>query len=1554
MNATKTRTKINLLIAALVALMALSFVAAGTIRHDKAYAATELQTIYLGYLQDSGYNILQSYVPGTDLTDCDFSALANAKLKKLGTDIEYKLSDLGDANFPNCLQQNQYANGNHGINFLIPITETIPNLFGYTLEITESIQLSSEYTLLPFEFKVGILEVANVFAWSGSQSSMTVLMDINNPNWDYFGWDANGPTFVLTESPNVHPYFTVNGIRYNSAAGAYYTFEEYPGLNLYLQLAAFGGPIQGYPSETVICLFFLYDIGGSGEKNIPEDTVAVIDGPIFNYLGEPYLKETVTYQKVSNDWHKVSGITLTAPAKTVYAPNEALDTTGAKINITYADGTTARAIDYADALTNTEIEGFDSSVPGDYTAYVNYHGVKLPFDYTVEAPLGDIFASNFAYAGTATAHNVNINLTAEITAEQAGTLAAALTVAGDGRSVSAITGATVSVSGTAITVSIPKSEIADFYGKGIKLAEDCEIAEGSTVKPFEQTFGGSVLSLTNGVLFPNFSEGTWQLSLISLAGNPLNGNVADFSLIADAVEIIGGEQPVSFSSVEGAYIEYPGDGYLWFWVPASAYPSFEGYGLQLTESATLPSLDKLAPFKYLVYGGSIYAETYIESVARQGNAGIRFNIHIPGGGYTTDLGDFGTDGSSLHANLTINGQKNRFTFVEYPGMTIWISGQGLGAAAWGLGDGDTYCVIGFSYEEQVYGEAGVRNFVEGTLVTLGKNYSINGYMLDRDYTYQLVNDGGVLTWKEVSSVTVTAPVKTNYLVSETLDTTGIKVTVNYIDSTSNVYDYGNYFSIEGFDNINAGEDKTAYVNYRGVKLPFNYTVERVAGEINAVSLSYTSDAYNHYVTVGLNDELPAIDYSALASYVKIGETPVSDIEGATLSYENEAFVITISKTSYAFTGSFAVSVAEDYELLEGTTLKAFEYTYETSVMSVAPGGFFPNFQDGGYHIALIGISGDPVKSGYSDFSALADAIKIVSGNESVSVSAKGGYINYSFDPSLGHYLWIYIPVTDYPSFDGCYITLGENVLTPSLDLLPAFNFVVYGSSILTETHIAETVLHPATQDVLTANIRFGIYMPGHGNDALFDLGVDGHSLHDNLTINGQKTRFTFAEYPGIVFWLGSQSLGSVPHGGEQDVIWVLLFLYGANGEGPRNFPEGTIITLGKNFVLNGFVLDRDYTYQLVTENGVPAWKEVTSVTLTDSAIPFYAVGEELDVHDVKVNVAYADGTTKTYDPSYDASVSLSGFDSTAVGEGTVTFNYHGYNFSFDYSVKEITGYTVVSEPAKTTYKVGEIINLNGMAVNIDFGDDYRAVNFGSGELPAGFTVTGFDSSEPNAALELSVCHNGEPIATFTVQILAPIVESITVTAPVKTSYYIGDELVLTGGHLVAYYDTGIYGDEIALDAEGVTVTGFNSAAAGTVTVTVTYEGVSDTFEVTVNAITITYVSGTAPVSAVYNKGEDNLVIEGGYFTVYYNNGSSETFDFTDEHVTFEFDRSVDAEIVEITAFYGNYSCVFTADVEIEEIADEIGCFSGIATSVPAFLFVLAAAAIGVAKKSEKR
>ncbi|MCB6416788.1 bacterial Ig-like domain-containing protein, partial [Faecalimonas umbilicata] len=95
-------------------------------------------------------------------------------------------------------------------------------------------------------------------------------------------------------------------------------------------------------------------------------------------------------------------------------------------------------------------------------------------------------------------------------------------------------------------------------------------------------------------------------------------------------------------------------------------------------------------------------------------------------------------------------------------------------------------------------------------------------------------------------------------------------------------------------------------------------------------------------------------------------------------------------------------------------------------------------------------------------------------------------------------------------------------------------------------------------------------------------------------------------------------------------------------------------------------------------------------------------------------------------------------------------------------------------------------------------------------------------------------------------------ESITVTAPTKTEYTVGDELDLDGMKVTAKYSDGTTKDIAVTDCE---VSGYDATKTGEQTVTVTYEGKTATFKVTVKEeakpVTLESITVTAPTKTEY-------------------------------------------------------------------------------------------------------
>ncbi|MFW7415334.1 bacterial Ig-like domain-containing protein, partial [Demequina sp. SO4-18] len=163
----------------------------------------------------------------------------------------------------------------------------------------------------------------------------------------------------------------------------------------------------------------------------------------------------------------------------------------------------------------------------------------------------------------------------------------------------------------------------------------------------------------------------------------------------------------------------------------------------------------------------------------------------------------------------------------------------------------------------------------------------------------------------------------------------------------------------------------------------------------------------------------------------------------------------------------------------------------------------------------------------------------------------------------------------------------------------------------------------------------------------------------------------------------------------------------------------------------------------------------------------------------------------------------------------------------------VASIAVTQLPTKTEYMVGDAQDLDGLEVTATWTDSAASV------LTADeFTVTGFDSSAAGD-VTLTVTYDADTSITtsfdVTVSEVPAEVESIAVTQlPTKTEYMVGDAQDLDGLEVTATWTDSAAS---VLTADEFTVTGFDSSAAGDVTLTVTYDAdtsITTSFEVTVS------------------------------------------------------------------------------------------------------------------------
>ena len=297
----------------------------------------------------------------------------------------------------------------------------------------------------------------------------------------------------------------------------------------------------------------------------------------------------------------------------------------------------------------------------------------------------------------------------------------------------------------------------------------------------------------------------------------------------------------------------------------------------------------------------------------------------------------------------------------------------------------------------------------------------------------------------------------------------------------------------------------------------------------------------------------------------------------------------------------------------------------------------------------------------------------------------------------------------------------------------------------------------------------------------------------------------------------------------------------------------------------------------------------------DASTAFNAAG--LDVH-----VTYNNGTTRDFDAT-ELNISYSGFDTTTAKTITMTGTYEGVSGTFDVVINpvELVSVAVKTMPNKTKYYVGDTFDQTGLTLTATY-------NNGKTETIAnGITCTGF-SSEAVGSKTVTASYGGKS-TTFNVDIEAVKLVSIAVkTNPTKMSYYQGDALDSTGLTLTATYNNG----KTETVTTGFTCSALDSSSAGQKTITVTYQGLTTTFSVTVIAVNLVSVSvKTMPNKTSYFTGEP-FDQTGLTLTATYNNGNTETISSGIECTGFS---SATAGQKTVTASYGGKSTTFTVEVK---------------------------------------
>lgn len=113
----------------------------------------------------------------------------------------------------------------------------------------------------------------------------------------------------------------------------------------------------------------------------------------------------------------------------------------------------------------------------------------------------------------------------------------------------------------------------------------------------------------------------------------------------------------------------------------------------------------------------------------------------------------------------------------------------------------------------------------------------------------------------------------------------------------------------------------------------------------------------------------------------------------------------------------------------------------------------------------------------------------------------------------------------------------------------------------------------------------------------------------------------------------------------------------------------------------------------------------------------YPKGDVFDATGLSILVKYTDGTSETKTSGFE----VSEFDSSSVGEKTITVTYKTHTVTFKVTVYDLSGIRITSFPSKVYYKIGESFDPSGLTVA-------EVRQDGTEKEITDYDISGFDSS----------------------------------------------------------------------------------------------------------------------------------------------------------------------------------------------------------------------------------
>ncbi|WP_020619617.1 bacterial Ig-like domain-containing protein [Paenibacillus daejeonensis] len=375
----------------------------------------------------------------------------------------------------------------------------------------------------------------------------------------------------------------------------------------------------------------------------------------------------------------------------------------------------------------------------------------------------------------------------------------------------------------------------------------------------------------------------------------------------------------------------------------------------------------------------------------------------------------------------------------------------------------------------------------------------------------------------------------------------------------------------------------------------------------------------------------------------------------------------------------------------------------------------------------------------------------------------------------------------------------------------------------------------------------------HGNSSTQTTSYAAVGVLDTVMKSFYKQQGTQTKLPAF-------DGAALPSGGQEYTFGIRKF--GDTVE-LRVGEDTQVITLDgalQGPIYGGFYVARDaeitvsdYTLE-VDDRLITALETDSTAMKTD-----YRIGEPLRLDGLQVRALFDEGLEQQLEPG---DYIVTGFDSSQAGTQTLMIHYKGATAAVELRVTalELNELRIKYYPARTVYYPGDGLDLQGLILEAVYDDGYRVEELASDAYTV--SVNGEPVSE-GASYVLS--DPGESMVTLTALDAPSVSVSFPVTvraatlaqleirqAPLKTIYYLGDELQLEG--LVLY---AIYSDEnrVRLTPGEYEVSSLSTDSPGEREIVFTYKGLTAQLPVTVKTRELEGLVITAYPQTTYLVGE---------------------------------------------------------------------------------------------------